>query len=142
MTVNGQYPGPTIEANWGDNVQVCVCIQFHGIRQLNRNFADGAVSQTECPIAPRRLPHYRWKATQHGSSWYHSHYSIQYGDGVLGPVVVHGLKTANYDVDIGPMLLTDYYHESVFELAYASLSQATRHPAHRSERAHQREERA
>ncbi|KAK0639737.1 multicopper oxidase-domain-containing protein [Cercophora newfieldiana] len=123
ITVNGQYPGPVIEANWGDNVEVRVCnrlptnrtsIHFHGIRQLNTNYADGATSQTECPIAPGDCHTYRWKATQHGTSWYHSHYSIQHAEGVLGPIVIHGPKTANY---LGPLLLTDYYHESVFELA-------------------------
>ena len=68
MTVNGQYPGPTIEANRGDNIQVRVCnrlttngtgIHFHGVRQLNTNFADGTVSQTECPIAPADCHTYR-----------------------------------------------------------------------------------
>ncbi|KAK3393243.1 Cupredoxin [Podospora didyma] len=126
MTANGQYPGPTIEANWGDDVEVKVCnflplngtgIHFHGVRQLNTNYADGTVSQTECPIAPGDCHTYRWKATQHGSSWYHSHYSIQYGDGLLGPIVIHGPSTSNWDIDLGPLLLTDYYHESVFDLA-------------------------
>jgi FtsP/CotA-like multicopper oxidase with cupredoxin domain len=126
MVVNGQYPGPTIEADWGDNVEVRVCnhlpsngtgIHFHGIRQLNTNYADGTTSQTECPIAPGDCHTYRWKATQHGSSWYHSHYSLQYGDGVLGSIVIHGPNTADWDVDLGPLLLTDYYHNSVFELA-------------------------
>ncbi|KAI0396002.1 Cupredoxin [Xylariaceae sp. FL0594] len=126
MVVNGQYPGPTIEANWGDNVEVRVCnylplngtgIHFHGIRQLNTNYADGAVSQTECPISPGDCHTYRWKATQHGTTWYHSHYSIQYGDGLLGPIVIHGPSTANWDVDLGPLLITDHYHDSVFELA-------------------------
>ncbi|KAK3329784.1 Cupredoxin [Apodospora peruviana] len=130
MVVNGQYPGPTIEANWGDDVQVRVCnflsqngtgLHFHGIRQLNTNYADGATSQTECPIAPGDCHTYRWKATQHGSSWYHSHYSIQYGDGVLGPIVIHGPNTADWDVDLGPLLLTDYYHDSVFDIAQRPL---------------------
>ena len=126
MAVNDQYPGPTIEANWGDKVQVTVCnyldtngtgLHFHGVRQLNTAYADGAISQTECPIAPGDCHTYKWTATQHGSSWYHSHYSLQYGEGVLGPIVIHGPNTANWDIDLGPLLLTDYYHESVFELA-------------------------
>ncbi|KAK4652378.1 hypothetical protein QC762_610630 [Podospora pseudocomata] len=126
MVVNGQYPGPTIEANWGDSVQVEVCnnlsqngtsIHFHGVRHLNTNHADGAVSQTECPIAPGDCHTYRFKATQHGSSWYHSHYSLQYGDGLLGAIVIRGPTTANWDIDLGPLLITDHYHESVFDLA-------------------------
>ncbi|KAK4168059.1 multicopper oxidase-domain-containing protein [Cladorrhinum sp. PSN259] len=131
MTVNGQYPGPTIEANWGDNVHVTVCnnldrngtgIHFHGVRQLNTNFADGAASQTECPIAPGDCFTYKWKATQHGTSWYHSHYSLQYSQGVLGPIVIHGPKTANYEIDLGPINMEDYYRESVFELSQRPLT--------------------
>jgi FtsP/CotA-like multicopper oxidase with cupredoxin domain len=130
MVVNGQYPGPTIEANWGDNVEVQVCnhlplngtgFHFHGVRQLNTNYADGATSQTECPIAPGRCHTYKWKATQHGSSWYHSHYSIQYADGVLGPIIIHGPSTANWDIDLGPLFMTDYYHDSVFDIAQRPL---------------------
>ncbi|RPA80406.1 hypothetical protein BJ508DRAFT_239962 [Ascobolus immersus RN42] len=125
MVINGQYPGPTIEGNWGDDIVVHVYnelttngtgIHWHGVRQLFNNPADGAVSQTECPIPPGGMRTYRWKATQHGSGWYHSHYSLQYTDGVLGPIVIHGPRTANYDIDLGPVLMTDHYHESAFKL--------------------------
>ncbi|KAK0628829.1 Cupredoxin [Bombardia bombarda] len=131
MVVNGQYPGPTIEGNWGDTISVRVCnslptngtgIHFHGVRQLNTNYADGTISQTECPIAPGDCHTYVWQATQYGSSWYHSHYSLQYGEGLLGPIVIHGPNTANYDIDLGPVLIQDYYHESVFALAAQPLT--------------------
>ncbi|KAK0701704.1 Cupredoxin [Lasiosphaeria miniovina] len=77
MTVNKQYPGPAIEANWGDDAEVRVCnrltsngtgIHFQGPRQLNINYADGTVSQTQCALAPGDCHTYRWKATQHGTS--------------------------------------------------------------------------
>ena len=130
ITVNGQYPGPVLEANWGDDVEVKVCnhlpdngtsIHWHGIRQYYTNYADGATSQTECPIAPGDCHTYKWKATQHGSSWYHSHYSLQYGEGLLGPIVIHGPHTADWDIDLGPFLMNDYYHDSVFNIAQRPL---------------------
>lgn len=130
ITVNGQYPGPLIEANWGDDVEVKVCnhlpdngtsIHWHGIRQFYTNYADGVTSQTECPIAPGDCHTYKWKATQHGSSWYHSHYSIQYSEGLLGPILIHGPSTADWDVDLGHFLLQDYYHDSVFDIAQRPL---------------------
>lgn len=40
---------------------------------------------------------------------YHSHFSNQYGDGVVGPMVFHGPAAANYDIDLGPYALTDWY---------------------------------
>lgn len=42
---------------------------------------------------------------------------IQYSDGVVGPIIIHGPKTANYDVDLGPVLLTDWYHETATHLS-------------------------
>lgn len=60
LTVNGMFPGPTIEANWGDTIVVHLTnglanngtsIHFHGVRQLNTNQEDGTVAITQCPTA-------------------------------------------------------------------------------------------
>ena len=48
---------------------------------------DGVNGITQCPIAPGDSFKYTWRAMQYGSSWYHSHYSVQYADGALGPMV-------------------------------------------------------
>jgi FtsP/CotA-like multicopper oxidase with cupredoxin domain len=37
------------------------------------------------------------------------------GDGLLGPLVIHGPATANYDEDLGPLILTDWFHVGIFE---------------------------
>lgn len=81
MAVNGSIPGPTIIANWGDNVVVHVInslhtsnngssIHWHGIRQNYTNQADGVVSVTQCPTAPGQTTTYKWRATQYGTTWY------------------------------------------------------------------------
>jgi FtsP/CotA-like multicopper oxidase with cupredoxin domain len=57
---------------------------------------------------------YRFRAAQYGTSWYHSHWSLQLGDGLYGPLIIHGPATANYDVDLGPVFMTDWFHKSVF----------------------------
>lgn len=125
--VNGQYPGPTIEANWGDIIQVTVNNQlqnngtsfhWHGMRQLHSNDMDGVNGLTECPLAPGDSKTYTFQATEYGTTWYHSHFSLQYGDGVLGPIVINGPSSANYDVDLGPILVTDYYPLSTFGLEH------------------------
>ena len=52
LLINNQYPGPLIEANWGDWVEVTVTnslqsmeegtsIHWHGLRQYQTQFADG-----------------------------------------------------------------------------------------------------
>ncbi|KAK3386290.1 Cupredoxin [Sordaria brevicollis] len=52
------------------------------------------------------------------SNGYHSHFPLQYGNGVLGPIVIKGPTSADYDIDLGPMTLTDWYYGSVFEIAH------------------------
>ena len=65
-----------------------------------------------CPITPGTNLTYTFRADEYGSSWYHAHYSAQYTSGLLGPMVIHGPSTANYDIDIGPVLVTDWFHDS------------------------------
>lgn len=122
LAINGQYPGPTIYANWGDMISVTVnnkmpnngtSIHWHGMRQYHANTQDGVPGVTECPIAPGQSKTYLFQATQYGTSWYHSHLSAQYGDGVLGPIVIHGPATADYDIDLGPLPITDWYYPTV-----------------------------
>jgi laccase len=114
LAVNGQIPGPTIEANWGDIISVQVfndmqsngtSLHWHGLRQLHSNDQDGVNGVTECALAPGDSKTYTFQATEYGTSWYHSHFSAQYGDGVLGPIIIHGPASANYDVDLGTVMV-------------------------------------
>ncbi|MCJ1336503.1 hypothetical protein MMC09_001779 [Bachmanniomyces sp. S44760] len=127
ILINGQFPGPTIEANWGDTIQVVVhnkltapeegtSLHWHGILQKETPWYDGVPSVQQCPIAPGSSFTYTFKADLYGTSWYHSHYSAQYAGGLLGPMIIHGPKHVPYDVDLGPIFLTDYYHTEYFNL--------------------------
>lgn len=118
LLVNGQYPGPKIEANWGDTVEVMVInemqdngtsMHWHGVQQRFTDLEDGAAGITQCPLAPGRQRLYRWQATSDGTSWYHSHMGSQYGDGVFGPMVVNGPASYNYDIDLGTIMINEYY---------------------------------
>jgi hypothetical protein len=93
---NGSYPGPWLQACWGDTMEVTVInnmkhngtsIHWHGIRQFLSTQMDGVNGVTQCAIPPGGRFTYKWKVTQYGSSWYHSHYSVQYADGAVGPIV-------------------------------------------------------
>nr|AAA33591.1 laccase [Neurospora crassa] len=126
MMVNDKIIGPTIQADWGDYIEITVInklksngtsIHWHGMHQRNSNIQDGVNGVTECPIPPRGGSKvYRWRATQYGTSWYHSHFSAQYGNGIVGPIVINGPASANYDVDLGPFPLTDYYYDTADRL--------------------------
>lgn len=122
--LNNTYPGPLIEACWGDDITVHVTnylpdngttIHWHGIRQLHTNEADGVNGVTQCPIATGDTYTYNFKATQYGHTWYHSHYSLQYPDGVAGPLLIHGPSSANWDQAWDPVLMSDWSHRSAFQ---------------------------
>ncbi|KAF2123461.1 multicopper oxidase [Dothidotthia symphoricarpi CBS 119687] len=130
LVFNGQYPGPPIVADWGDDLEITVTnslevngtsIHWHGMRQLGSNEMDGVNGITECPIAPGDSKVYRFKATQYGTSWYHSHHSVQWGDGLVGPLIINGPATANYDIDLGALPFTDWFHAPIFTINAASL---------------------
>ncbi|KAK4941993.1 hypothetical protein LTR10_018174 [Elasticomyces elasticus] len=127
---NGTYPGPWIQACWGDNVTIIVknqlrkngtSVHWHGIRQWLTMHMDGVNGVTQCPIAPGDTFNYTWRAMQYGSSWYHSHYSVQYADGAAGPITLHGPSSASYDEPKTPLLLTDWGHNSAFEAIWTEL---------------------
>jgi FtsP/CotA-like multicopper oxidase with cupredoxin domain len=92
-------------------------IHWHGLRQLNSNTQDGTNGVTECALAPGDIKTYQFQATEYGTSWYHSHFSHQYGDGVVGMIQINGPATANYDVDLGVMPMSDWYYQTTFQAA-------------------------
>lgn len=96
-------------------------IHMHGLRMMNNNLMDGVPGITQCPIAPGSTFTYKFKATQYGTTWYHSHYSLQYADGMVGPMTIHGPTSAEFDSSIDPILMTDHNHRSAFEDYYMEL---------------------
>ena len=129
ILVNGQFPGPLIEANWGDTVNVKVhnrisgpeegtSLHWHGLNQKVTPWYDGVPSVQQCPIAPGSDFEYSFVVTNYGSSWWHSHYSAQYAAGIYGPMIIHGpvQTTVEYDCDLGPVMIGDHYHEDYFTL--------------------------
>jgi len=92
-------------------------MHWHGIRQMNSNIMDGVGGVTECPIPPGGSRTYTFLLTQFGTSWYHSHYSAQYGDGIWGALVIAGPATSNYDIDLGAYPINDWYYATAFQAA-------------------------
>jgi len=39
---------------------------------------------------------------------------VQYGDGIWGPMIIRGPSTADYDIDLGALPLTDWFHATTF----------------------------
>ncbi|PKC65861.1 hypothetical protein RhiirA1_536012 [Rhizophagus irregularis] len=93
-TSNGQYPGPMIRANKGDQIVIHVqnnlgdftTIHWHGIFQRGTTFYDGVAGQTQCLIATGTTFTYNFTAgEQYGTYWWHSHFRSQYVDGLRAP---------------------------------------------------------
>ncbi|KAK3348239.1 multicopper oxidase-domain-containing protein [Neurospora tetraspora] len=129
QTVNGTVPGPTIIADWGDSLIIHVtnnlqsngtAIHWHGLRQSGSNIYDGVPGITQCAIAIGQSMTYQFKVSQYGSTWYHSHFSLQYANGVFGGMIFHGPATSNYDEDLGHLFLSDWSHVDVFTRWFAA----------------------
>ncbi|KAF9445549.1 multicopper oxidase [Macrolepiota fuliginosa MF-IS2] len=123
--VNGAHPGPLIIAKKGETFKLNAVnqlsditqergtsIHWHGLFQKGTNFMDGAAGITQCPIAPGNAFQYSFSADSAGTFWYHSHFGLQYCDGVRGPIVIYDpsdpLK-AFYD-ESTVITLSEWYH--------------------------------
>nr|AGO59042.1 PtaE [Pestalotiopsis fici] len=115
----------TVKNNFTENYNG-TAVHWHGIRQKETNWLDGVPGVTQCPITPGDSQVYEFRVTQYGTSWYHSHYSLQLMELMLmqsqGPIVIHGPSSANWDVDLGPWLLSDWYHDDAFALDHVGIT--------------------
>jgi FtsP/CotA-like multicopper oxidase with cupredoxin domain len=121
VLVNGQSPGPLIEANIGDTIRVHVnnlmsnwssTIHWHGINQHDSTWMDGVSGVSQCGIPPGQNFTYEFKVDeQRGTYWWHSHLSVQYTDGVYGPIVIHDPEEMIPETDEERILFVgDLYH--------------------------------
>ncbi|KAF0902254.1 hypothetical protein E2562_014488 [Oryza meyeriana var. granulata] len=104
ITVNGQFPGPTIEVYDGDTVAVKavnmarynVTLHWHGLRQLRNGWADGPEFVTQCPIRPGGSYTYRFAIQgQEGTLWWHAHSSWLRAT-VHGALIIHPRRGVPY----------------------------------------------
>ncbi|CAN6162688.1 unnamed protein product [Urochloa humidicola] len=96
LTVNGQFPGPTIRARRGDVIIVDVrnhgdkniTIHWHGVDQPRNPWSDGPEYITQCPIQPGGAFTYRVILSQEeGTLWWHAHTGFDRAT-VLGAIVI------------------------------------------------------
>jgi len=103
---NGQVPGPTIEAQLGDVVEVRLtnhldeptAIHWHGLR------VPAAMDGTEMvqrPVLPGQTFVYRLKPPDAGTFWYHPHMNetVQLERGLYGAFIVRGPNEPTLDAE-------------------------------------------
>ncbi|KAL5198693.1 hypothetical protein ABZP36_002205 [Zizania latifolia] len=107
--VNGQFPGPKVEARDGDTIVVHVVnrspynitIHWHGVLQRLSAWADGPAMVTQCPIRPAghgssSTYTYRFNVTgQEGTLWWHAHVSFLRAT-VYGALLLHPRPSSRY----------------------------------------------
>ncbi|WP_232828657.1 multicopper oxidase family protein [Kribbella monticola] len=97
FTLNGTSPGPLIRARLGDLVQVTlvnesvssgVTLHWHGVDVPNAEDGVAGITQDAVPVGGQHV--YRFRASQAGTYWYHSHQvsSKEVRDGLFGPLVI------------------------------------------------------
>ncbi|KAF1734621.1 Laccase-1 [Beauveria bassiana] len=133
--INGQFPGPTIEARSGDELQITVtndifndtdagiAMHWHGLFMKDANEMDGVTGVTQCGIQQDHSFTYKFRIDpeQHGTYWYHAHSHVKRADGLYGGLIIHKPADKNsgqtdlsrYDYGAERLfLIGDWYHRS------------------------------
>ncbi|KAL6527238.1 hypothetical protein OROGR_016328 [Orobanche gracilis] len=129
LTINGQFPGPTIYARRGDLVIVNVHNRaehnitihwpniVHGVKMLRYPWSDGPEYVTQCPISPGISFSQRVVLSdEEGTLWWHAH-SEWYRASVYGALIILPQKNNDYPFPTPhaevPLLLGDWWNADV-----------------------------
>ncbi|GLT26722.1 hypothetical protein SLA2020_017680 [Shorea laevis] len=125
LTVNGQFPGPTLYVHRGDTIVVDVynrgkyniTIHWHGAKQPRNPWTDGPEYITQCPIQPGAK--FRQKiilTTEEGTLWWHAHSdwtrATVYGAMIIYPKLGTTYPFPKPDAEI-PIILGDWWKEDI-----------------------------
>ncbi|KAH9735999.1 Laccase-17 [Citrus sinensis] len=104
ISVNGQFPGPSLVAREGDRVLIKVTnhvsnnvtIHWHGVRQVTSGWADGPAYVTQCPIQTGQSYTYNFTITgQRGTLLWHAHISWLRST-LYGPIIILPKRNESY----------------------------------------------
>ncbi|XWW96247.1 hypothetical protein V2A60_004220 [Cordyceps javanica] len=133
--INGQFPGPTIEARSGDELQITItndivndtdagiAMHWHGLLMKDANEMDGVTGVTQCGVREGQSFTYKFRIDpeQHGTYWYHAHSAVKRADGLYGGLIIHrpadeqtgqtDLSRHEYDSE-RLLLVGDWYHRT------------------------------
>jgi len=123
ITINDEFPGPTIAVMQGAKVNVKVTshlysittsIHFHGFEKRNGYYwHDGASGITQCGIPPMGSFTYSFIAEEPGLRWYHGHDFADHVNGLYGAFMVHKKGDGQKVYDPTTVILSDILHEGI-----------------------------
>lgn len=122
MSINQQFPSPTINVCKGDRIIVDVknhipgvgiSYHWHGIHQKGTPWYDGVAMTTQCPINTAQTFRYAFYATEPGTHMAHAHTAVHRSNGLVGKLIVREVNDPNaklydYDLDEHSVLLVDW----------------------------------
>ncbi|KAG6774401.1 hypothetical protein POTOM_021754 [Populus tomentosa] len=128
MTVNGQFPGPTLYVTKGETIIVDVInksphnitIHWHGVKQPKYPWSDGPEYITQCPIQPGgKFSQRVIFSEEEGTLWWHAHSDWTRAT-VYGAIVIYPKKGTEYPfptphADV-PIILGEWWKKDIFEI--------------------------
>ncbi|XBI48485.1 hypothetical protein VPH35_112208 [Triticum aestivum] len=133
LTVNGEFPGPTIFARKGDVVLVSVhnqgdqnvTIHWHGVDQPRNPWSDGPAYITQCPIqSGNTFTYWIIFSEEEGTLWWHAHSDFDRAT-VHGAIVIHPRRGAAYPFPKPhreiPIILGEWWNRDVGQMLAEAL---------------------
>ncbi|SIQ31446.1 copper-resistance protein, CopA family [Chryseobacterium sp. RU37D] len=125
IAINGKLQAPTLYFTEGDTAEIYLHnmlkentgFHWHGVILPNEH--DGVPYLTTKPVKPGEIHLYKFKVSQNGTYWYHSHEALQEQIGMNGILVFQkreGEPKVNYTKEI-PVLLGDWSDEDPMQIA-------------------------
>ncbi|REC45343.1 multicopper oxidase domain-containing protein [Chryseobacterium pennipullorum] len=125
LAINGKLQAPTLYFTEGDTAEIYLHnmlkentgLHWHGVILPNEH--DGVPYLTTQPVKPGETHLYKFRVSQNGTYWYHSHEALQEQIGMNGILVFKkrdGEPTAEYNAEI-PVLLGDWSDEDPMQIA-------------------------
>lgn len=125
IAINGKLQAPTLYFTEGDTAEIYLHnmlkentgLHWHGV--ILPNEQDGVPYLTTKPVKPGETHLYKFRISQNGTYWYHSHEALQEQIGMNGILVFkkrEGEPTIKYNADI-PVLLGDWSDDDPMQIA-------------------------
>ncbi|KAL9237672.1 hypothetical protein vseg_012193 [Gypsophila vaccaria] len=134
LTVNGQYPGPTIYAHKGDTVLVKVInrskhnitLHWHGVKQPRNPWYDGPEYITQCPIkSGATFNQTIIFSDEEGTLWWHAHSQWARAT-VHGAILIYPKHGTNYPFikphyEV-PIILGEWWISDIYDIYNESVA--------------------
>ncbi|AKK74280.1 multicopper oxidase [Chryseobacterium gallinarum] len=125
LAINGKLQAPTLYFTEGDTAEIYLHnmlkentgLHWHGVILPNEH--DGVPYLTTKPVKPGETHLYKFKISQNGTYWYHSHEALQEQIGMNGILVFKkrdGEPKTEYNAEI-PVLLGDWSDDDPMQIA-------------------------